>query len=92
MDQTGTRRCCLLLMWIVFPWFPWDVMACKDIVLSPLHEGAEVGIELLAQDPLFSPTGKLISYHVAVVYLNTEHNCILSYSGQKIFFLIYDKS
>lgn len=77
MDQTGTRRCCLPLMWIVFPCFPWGVVAWKDIVLSTLHEGTEVGIELLAQDALFFLTGKLTFYDVVVVYVNTEHNCIL---------------
>lgn len=32
MDQTGARRCCLLLMWVVFPSFPWGVVPWKDIV------------------------------------------------------------
>lgn len=41
--------------------FPLGVVACKDIILSPLREGTEVGIELLAQDLLFFLTGKLIS-------------------------------
>lgn len=63
------------------------MVTCKDIVLSSLHEGTEVGIELLAQNPLFFLTGKLTSYHTAVVYLNIEHNCILSYSDNFFFFL-----
>lgn len=87
MDQTGTKRCCLLLMWILFPCFHWGVVPWKDIVLNPLHEGTEVGIELLAQDPLFFLTGKLTSYDVTVVYLNTEHNCILPYSDHICFYL-----
>lgn len=89
MDQIGIKRCCLLLMWILFPCFPWGVVAWKNIVLNPLHEGTEVGIGLLAQDSLFFLTGKLTSYGVTVVHLNTEHKCILSYSDH--IFLIYDK-